>query len=274
MPDVPDHEMAAREFASVPSSPTTPEPRSTPAAIGNGLRQSIRRRPWLSAVAALFIGCAIATLCGLPREDAWVFLGWSYFALGVAYPCVHYRRVVQWWRHQASSVSPPEETKPAQVESWASSKISFVIALALAGVFRHALWEDHGARDNIQGIAQLQKKAESTQRFWSATVVSLHRFRFELPPESDVPANQYFKRRFDNFLAALRAAKGASTADVDADLVAMVRRHFATDDWEVRSYERLQTLMTERGLPRTKQTVRTAVRGIGAPGEDARQPHR
>jgi hypothetical protein len=103
----------------------------------------------------------------------------------------------------------------------------------------------------LQGRLQQQ---EATLRYWNTTVANLHAVRFETPSGQE-PAEKYYERMFRQLRLQTEAARSASTANVDPELVQMVTRHLTDEDQILQLKQELDELMREQQIPFPSDTV-------------------
>ena len=95
---------------------------------------------------------------------------------------------------------------------------------------------------------QKLRQHRATAEYWKVAVADLHRYRFFLPEDPNEPAGRYFQRVIGLYRAKAQAARSKSIENVDEDLIAMVKRHLAQDEYTLSVLEKTQKYAGEQGL--------------------------
>lgn len=98
------------------------------------------------------------------------------------------------------------------------------------------------------------RKQEATLQYWNIAVANLHAVRFE-PPSGRESAEKYYEHMFQQLRLQTDAARSASTANVDPELVQMVTRHLTVEDQFLQLRQKLDEIMRDQQIPAPKDTV-------------------
>lgn len=101
---------------------------------------------------------------------------------------------------------------------------------------------------------QRQKKFNATFAYWMTAVSNLHVTRFQIPTGNE-PTDQVFAKRFAELERLVNLAKFAPIADVDQDLMEMVKRHLTIEDQLLDWKNRAEDWMKREGFPSDKTPI-------------------
>lgn len=150
----------------------------------------------------------------------------------------------------AATVPPSKQT----TSGW--NWTTWLVAGAIYSIAMHQMNSDQTARtalthrQSAQSNQAAQEKARRQQAclsYWQAAVADLHSLRFETP-SGDEPSGAYRDRITGQLWKLTERAKGASKANVDADLVTMAHRHLGIDDRLMAFKETVDQLMKREGM--------------------------
>jgi hypothetical protein len=98
------------------------------------------------------------------------------------------------------------------------------------------------ATSDLQTALRYVQQRQATAAYWQTAVASLHTLRFGTP--SDTESTQgLFERISRKLQQQVEQARAASTTNVDAELIAMVRRHLELDDRMLKILAQIPGLM-------------------------------
>lgn len=141
---------------------------------------------------------------------------------------------------------PPAE--PSFV-NWIGFAIVFTIAQKMFSEANRPVYQEWPNTPQQFGLDHHDPMRQvNSANYWNTTVVALFAFRYQMASGSE-PANEYMRRRIQEYQAAYQKAVDVPTIGVDADLVTMVRRHLMTDQGHLHLIHRLNEYMARKGAP-------------------------
>ncbi|HEY0983004.1 hypothetical protein [Schlesneria sp.] len=144
--------------------------------------------------------------------------------------------------------------------------VFLMMALAGWGPRHPSPWGNQNARvdgkyDHVKMVPYTKNsvlpavaKRSATLTYWQAAVANLHLVRFQFPSGQE-PAEKFYERLFQQLQQQAEAAKRASTANVDVDLVQMVARHLVIENELLQLKDQLDEYMKKEKLAQPADTI-------------------